>query len=82
MILSTGASVPMVLGCDSFLIGDMFTNMEAPQILYCGDFREVSLCKYDGSFTPFSASLPSQENGGKGEGAENSKLLITVGSWQ
>ena len=35
---STGASVPMELGCVTLLNGDVFTNLEAVQTPSCWDF--------------------------------------------
>ena len=56
---------------------DVFTNLEALRTLYCWGFMEVSSCRHDRSFPPFSALLPSQENGRAR--AENCKLLLMLG---
>lgn len=40
-----------------------------------------SSCKRDPSSTPFAAPLPSLEDGGRGRGAENRKLLILASSF-
>ena len=54
---------------------DVFTSLEALCILCNWDFNETSPRRYDLLLTPFPAPLPSLE---KGEGAKNSKLLITT----
>ena len=41
----------------------VFTNLEALQILFIYDLMQASLCRHDRLLTPFSAILPSQENG-------------------
>lgn len=39
-VLSTGASVPLQLGCATLWYVVVFTNLEAPQTLYFEDFYE------------------------------------------
>ena len=52
--LSTGVSVPVELE---------YVTLSEPCTIYWS-FMEVSSCRHDGSLTPFSTLLPSQENGG------------------
>ena len=42
-VLSSGASVPVGLGCITSHYMDMCTNLEVPESLYLGEFYESSI---------------------------------------
>lgn len=77
-VQSTGSSVPMKLGASPSCM-DIFTNLDALCTTYFQDFMEASSYGHNQLLTPFSALLPSQENG---EWTEDYKLLIIVWSFQ
>ena len=60
----------------------MFTNPEALQTPYFGDFMEASSRRHDQSLTLFASLLPSLRMGAEGGAAENSKLLIMTWSFR
>ena len=77
-VLSTGASVPVELGCISLQYVDVFANLEPLWTPYFWDFMEASSRRHEQLLTPLLDWLPSLVDGGR---TENSKFLIMAWSF-
>ena len=74
---STGAPVPVELGCFTLLVCGCVHHQKLPQTQAMGIFMEASLCKCNKLSTAFPAPLPSLEKWGLGE-TEHFKHLIMI----
>lgn len=74
---STGAPVPVELGCFTLLLCGCLHHQKLPQTQAMGIFMEASLCKCNKLLTAFPAPLPSLEKWGLGE-TEHFKHLVMI----